>query len=172
MIPRTTSSRWLAGATLLVALLIVFSVVVGALNRDHEPELLPAGSPGRTVQDYVLATQRNDGPAAYAVLSEEARERCGPDSSPSDFHFRDGSFSIRLVREEAGEDEALVTIEITRVNAPGEFPLLGSAVDEFEATYRLIREQDEWRLRNTGWPGWRCPPKTPLPPPVVATGEP
>lgn len=174
MIPRTTSSRWLAGAGVLVALLVVSSVVMAVLNRGSEPDLLPAGSPERAVQDYILATQQEDAQAAYALLSEEARERCDPDNlSGGDFHLPRDSFSIRLVDTEEEEDEAVVTIEVTQVDTPGEIPLLGGSVSDYDTTYRLVREQGEWRLDDTGWPGWWCPPKTtPTPPATVSIVEP
>lgn len=174
MIPRTASSRWLAGAVVLVALLVVFSTVVAFLNRDREPDLLPEGTPGRVVQDYLLAVQREDTDAAYALLSEEARERCDPDAL-SDGHFmlpRD-SFSVRLVETETDGDEATVTVDVTQVDAPGDVPLLGGSVSDYEATYRLLREQGEWRLRDHGWPGWSCPPKaTPTPLATTTAQEP
>ena len=174
MMPRTTSGRWLAGAAVVVVLLIAFSVIMGALNRDREPELLPEGSPGRAVQDYVLAVQREDPDSAHALLSEELREQCDPDAV-YDGHFslpRD-SFSIRLTRTDERDEEAVVTIEVTEVDAPGEVPLFGGSVNSYDTTYHLVREQGEWRLSDPGWPGWWCPPKpTPTPPSETSTGEP
>ena len=175
MIPRTTSSRWLAGAAVFVALLIAFSIVVGVSNRDREPDLLPAGSPGRAVQDYVLATQRGEMDAANALLDEESRERCSPDDSPNDGYYAyaplgyppAGSFSIRLAHEEEDGDEATVTVEITEVNAPGDIPLFGGSVFEYETTYTLVREQGEWRLEYHGW----CPEKATPTPPATTTAE-
>ena len=174
MIPRTTSSRWLTGAVVIVALLVVASVVMAVRNRDREPDLLPAGSPGRAVQDYILAVQREDAHAAYALLDEERRERCDPDAlSNGAFDLPGDSFSMRLLREEEDDDEALVTIQVTQVDAPSGVPLLGGAVSDHETTYRLVREQGEWRLSRISWPGWRCPPKaTPTPPATTTTGEP
>ena len=174
MIPQTTSSRWLAGAAIIVALLVAASVVMAVRNREREPDLLPVGSPGRAVQDYILAAQREDAHAAYALLSEEAQERCDPDNlSRGDFHIPRDSFSIRLVETEEGDGEAVVTIEVTQVNAPGDVPLLGGSVSDYDTTYRLVREQGEWRLRHTGWPGWSCPRRsTPSPPATVSIVEP
>ncbi|MDE2836205.1 MAG: hypothetical protein OXL97_01660 [Chloroflexota bacterium] len=165
MIPRTTSSRWLAGAAVIVAVIIVFSVVLAVLSRDREPDLLPAGTPGRVVQDYILAVQREDAHAAHALLNEERQQQCDPDAvSERAFDLPDDSFSMRLISEEVDEDDALVTIAITSVDAPGGMPLLGGAVSDHETTYSLVREQGEWRLSHTFWPGWRCPPKaTPTP---------
>ena len=161
MIPRSTSDRLLIGAAVIVALVIVFSVVMAVVNRDREPDLLPAGSPGRAVQDYLLTVQEEGMRAANALLSEETRERCDWDNLPGGgFHaplgyFPTGSFSIRLVREEEDGDEAAVTVEVTEVDAPGDIPLFGGSVSEYETTYDLVREQGEWRL---DYPGW-CPPK-------------
>ncbi len=171
MIPRTTSSRWLAGAALIVTLLVAASVVMAVLGRDREPDLLPEGSPGRVVQDYILAVQREDAHAAHALLSEERRQQCDPDAvSDRAFDLPGGSFSMRLVREEEGDDDALVTIEVTSVDAPQDVPLLGGGVSDHETTYRLVRELGEWRLSHTFWPGWRCPPRaTPTPPATVST---
>lgn len=171
MIPRTTSGRWLAGAVILVGLLIAFSVAMAVSNRDREPDLLPRGTPGRAVQDYVLATQRGETDAANALLDEESRERCSPEDSQDEGYYAplgyppSGSFSIRLAHEEEDGDEATVTVEVTEVNAPGDIPLFGGSVYEYETTYTLVREQGEWRLRYPGW----CPDKATLTPPATTT---
>ena len=174
MIPRTTSSRWLAGAAVLVGLLIVFSVVIAVLNRESEPDLLPAGSPERAVQDYILAVQREDGHAAYALLNEEVRSRCDPDAlSAESFQIYSGSFSTRLLRTKEGADEAVVTIKVTEVDTPEGVPLFGGSVSDYDRTYRLIREQGEWRLRHFGWPAWGCPRKAmPIPTATTTAQEP
>ena len=172
MIPRTNSSRWLTGAAVVVALLIAFSVVMAVSNRDREPDLLPDGTPGRAVQEYLLAVQRQDTSAAYALLSEETREQCNRESSEGEgffyapLHYAPrGSFSIRLVREEADGGNAAVTVETTEVNAPRDLPLLGGSVSEYETTYTLTREDGAWRLRNPGRLVWPClPESTPKPP--------
>ena len=174
MIPRTTSSRWLAAATVIVAMVIVFSVVMAVLNRDREPDLLPAGSPGRAVQDYLLTAQREGMRAASTLFSEETRERCDWDNLSSRAfyaplgYFPADSFSIRLLSEEEDGDEATVKVEVTEVDTPGEIPLLGGSVSEYETTYDLVREEGEWRLHYPGW----CPPKgTPTPPATVSAAE-
>ena len=174
MIPRTTSSRWLAGATVVVALLIAFSIVVAVLSRDREPELLPTGSPGRAVQEYILAVQREDPTAAYELLSREARERCGPGDirfGPWYSRRTGGSFSVRLVDTEQGDDDAVVRIEVTEVEAPRDVPLFGGSAHFFDTTYQLVREQGEWRLDHPGWPGWSCPPRSTPAPPTTTTAE-
>ena len=167
MIPRTTSSRWLAGAAVIVVLLVAFSVVAAVLNRDREPDLLPEGSPGRVVQDYILAVQRGEPAAAYELLSREVRERCGPGDISVGTRYSgraEGSFSVRLVDTELEDDDAAVRIEIAEVEAPRGIPLFGGSAHFFDTTYRLVREQGEWRLNHPGWPGWSCPPKsTPVP---------
>ncbi len=175
MIPRTTSSRWLTGAVVIVTLVIAFSLVAAVLDRDREPDLLPAGSPGRAVQDYILVVQEDGIRAANALLSEETRERCDWDNlSNGRFYaplgyFPSDSFSIRLLREEEDDDEATVTVEVTEVDTPGDIPFFGGSVSEYEQTYELTREEGEWRLHYPGW----CPPKgTPIPPATVSTAEP
>ena len=125
------------------------------------------------MQDYILAVQREDPNAALSMLSEELREQCDP-SAVYDGHFslpRD-SFSIRLERTDEGDDEAVVTIEVTEVDAPGEVPLFGGSVNNYDATYHLVREQGEWRLSDPGWPGWWCPHKPTPVPTTTSTEEP
>ena len=175
MIPRTTSGRWLAGAAVVVALLVVSRLVVAVLNRDREPDLLPDGTPGRTVQDYLLVVQDEGIRAATPLLSEETRERCDWDNpSKGTFYapmgyFPSDSFSIRLLGEEEDGNEATVTVEVTEVDTPGDIPFFGGSVSEYETTYTLTREQGEWRLHYPGW----CPPRgTPTPPASVSTAEP
>lgn len=175
MIPRNTSGRWLAGATFVVVALIVFSVAMSVLDREREPDLLPAGSPGRAVQDYLLVVQDEGIRAANPLLSEETRERCDWDAlSKGTFyaplgHFPSDSFSVRLLREEEDDNEATVTIEVTEVDTPGDIPFFGGSVSEYETTYTLTREQGAWRLHYPGW----CPPRgTPTPPATVSIAEP
>ena len=176
MIPRTTSSRWLAGAAIIVALLVAASVVMAVRNREREPDPLPVGSPERAVQEYLLAAQREDAHAAYALLSEEARGQCGPDDlslGPRHSRRPGESFSVRLVRTEEDGDEATVRIEVTQVDAPGDIPLLGGSAHDYETTYRLIREQGEWRLSEPHSRGWWCPPEIDPKGPLTPTlGEP
>ena len=173
MIPRTTSSRWLAGAAVVVALLVVSSLVIAVLNRDREPDLLPAGSPGRAVQDYLLTVQDEGMRAANALLSEETRERCDWDnlSGRSSYaplgYFPSDLFSIRLLREEEDDNEATVTVEVTEVDTPGDIPLFGGSVSEYETTYDLVREEGAWRLHYPGW----CPEKATPTPPATTTAE-
>lgn len=173
MIPRTTSSRWLAGAVVIVAVIIAFSVVMAVLGRDREPDLLPDGTPGRVVQDYLLVVQDEGIRAASALLSEETRERCDWDNlSGGSFYaplgyFPSDSFSIRLLREEEDGDEAIVTVEVTEVDTPGDIPFFGGSVSEYETTYTLVREEGAWRL---DYPGW-CPDKATPTPPATTTAE-
>ncbi|MCY4582668.1 MAG: hypothetical protein OXE50_07725 [Chloroflexi bacterium] len=174
MIPRSSSGRWLAGAVVIVTLVIAFSLAMAVFNRDREPDLLPEGSPGRAVQDYILAVQGEDANGAYALLREKVREECDLDAVyDGRFSIPRDSFSIRLVRTDEGDEEATVTIEVTEVDAPGEVPLFGGSVNSYDAAYHLVREQGEWRLTEPGWPGWWCAPKaTPTPPATVSIAEP
>ena len=96
MIPRTTSGRWLTGAIVIGTLTIVFSLVMGVGNRDREPDLLPEGSPGRAVQDYLLVVQEDGIRAANALLSGETRERCDWDNLSS------GRFASRVLLPQCG----------------------------------------------------------------------
>ncbi len=175
MIPRSTSDRLLVGAAVIVALVIVFSLVLAVLDRDREPDLLPDGTPGRAVQDYLLVVQDEGIRAADALLSEETRERCDwGNLSGQSFHaplgyFPSDSFSIRLLREGEDGDEATVTVEVTEVDTPGDIPFLGGSVSEYETTYTLVREEGAWRL---DYPGW-CPEEaTPTPPATTTSEEP
>ena len=145
MIPRTTSSRWLVGAAVIVALLIVFSVVMAMLNRDREPDLLPVGTPGRAVQGLSpRGAGRGHTSRQRAAERGDTRERCDWDNASGRTfyaplgYFPSDSFSIRLVREEEDGNEATVTVEVTEVDTPGDIPFFGGSVSEYETTYDVV----------------------------------
>ncbi len=158
---QTMSSRWLAGAALVILVILVVSVLVALLNSSREANLLPEGTPEGTVQRFLLAIEEDDTRNAYEYLSPALQERC-------EFqHFRDSA--RRIDRRVGGTAEDLrVTLEGTksvngamevqvritqfRVSAPFD-------VNEYSHTQRFALEQLDgtWRFVEPPWPMNRCP---------------
>ena len=158
---QSMSSRWLAGAALVILVIIVLSVVVALVNRPREADLLPASTPEGTVQRYLLAVEQEEGRGAYEYLAPALQERC-------DFqYFRNSTRGIR--RRAGGTAEDLrVTLEDTkaingtvavrvrinrfRVSAPFDF-------NEYShvRTFTLEKVDDSWLFVEEPWPMYRCP---------------
>ncbi len=158
---QTMSSRWLAGAALVILTILVVSVVVAMLNRSRETTLLPEGTPEGTVQRYLLAIEEDGSRKAYEYLSPTLQEKC-------EFqHFRDSA--RRLDRRIGGTAEDLrVTLEGTqaingrvevqvritqfRVSAPFD-------VNEYSHTQHFVLERLDgtWRFVEPPWPMTWCP---------------
>ncbi len=158
---QTMSSRWLAGAALVILVILVVSVLVAALNRSREANLLPEGTPEGTGQRYLLAVEEDGSRNAYEYLSPSLQERC-------EFqHFRDSTRRIDRRMEGTAEDlrvtlegtqaingtmEVQVRITQFRVSAPFD-------VNEYSHTQHFSLEQLDgtWRFVEPPWPMNWCP---------------
>jgi hypothetical protein len=164
----------LIGISAAIVLLIVVSIVVTVAAGD-EPEELPEGSPERAVQDYLLALERRDYGAAYALLSPEIQSRC----SLQDFERSSGTIepfdvTVRLDEVRMTSTGAEVYVRITQTFANP--PILVPNQSSFTQRYFLIRVDSAWRLADPVWP-YACydrpivitptPTPTPTPSPTV-----
>ena len=157
MIPRTTSGRWLAGATVAVVIMVALSIAIALLADRSSPDLLPEGSPQRAVQDYILASQEGDIETAYSLLSANVRQECKRDDFSPDSRFMlSNDYTVRLKSARETGNSAIVVIEFTELNVSDNMPLFGAQSHSFDTTYRLTRESGEWRLREDPWPKWAC----------------
>ena len=172
---QTMSSRWLAGAALVILVILVVSLLVALLNRPREADLLPEGTPEGTVQRYLLAVEEDGGRNAYEYLSPSLQERC-------EFQrFRDST--RRIDRRVGGTAEDLrVTLEGTqsingtvevqvritqfRVSAPFD-------VNEYSHIqhFSLERLDGTWRFVEPPWPMNRCPEAKEQPAAVPSTAR-
>ena len=183
MIPQTASGRWLAGITAIVGALVVISLVVALATGSGEPPLLAEDTPEGTVQRYVRALQdadrAADPDAAYALLSEDARERCPIDDFKRRQRFEAGDdVRVRLGATRPAGDDVEVTLHVTRFSAS---PPFGVSESTSDYRYLLTETADGWRIIEAPWPfgcGFRArppvptatPTPTPTPAPTPAEG--
>ena len=158
---QSMSSRWLAGAALVIMMIIVVSVLVAVLNRSREATLLPENTPEGTVRRYLRALEEDGSRNAYDYLSPALQEKC-------EFqHFRDST--RRIDRRAGGTAEDLrVTLESTQsINGTVEVQVRITQfqvsapfdVNEYSHTqhFALERLDGTWRFVEPPWPMNRCP---------------
>ena len=180
MIPKTSSGRWLAGITTAVGALVVISVVVALATGTDTPPLLAEDTPEGTVQRYIIAFQDADYTAAYALLTEDAHERCPIEEFRKQRRLGDRDDArVRLDATRPAGDDVEVSVSVTRFSGSPPF-----GVSEHTSTYYyLLTETDEgWRIADAPWPfgcpfglepGGRLippPPAPPTPTPTPAEG--
>lgn len=158
---QSSSSKWLAGAGLVILALIIVSVVVALSNRAQSANLFPQDTPEGTVSRFLLAIEEGETRLAYDYLSSALQDKCTFE------HFRDStrrfargdirnSRDTRVTLESAqpigGNIEVQVRITEFRVSGPFD-------INEYSYTRRFILEEldDTWRFVDEPWPLYRCP---------------
>ena len=186
MIPKSSSSRWLAGTTVAVVAIAVISSIV-ALGTGSSTVTLDEGSPEAAVHDFMLAIDDRDLDAAYALLHPDARVECSLEQFRLQIprvqdRNRDVRVRLSSVREIPNGVE--VTVEITQFSQPDIFELDFVLRDgAYVATFMVRELDDEWRLVSAPWPYQSCafakrsllptrtPTLEPTPTPTMTTDE-
>ncbi len=154
---RNTSTNWLIGAGIAVAILLVASVTVALIADRNEPELRAETTPEGVVQRYLIAIDNDDPQAAYNYLSQRLKDACTYQ------HFRDTNTWIReqdmrisLTDTETVGESQEVTVRIRQVYVRGDVPFTPS---ESSYTQRFVLRQYEgaWRFYEPPWPMSYCP---------------
>ena len=158
---RSSSSKWLVGGGLVILALIITSVVVGLLNRPQSVPMLPEGTPGAAVQQYLMAIEAGQARQAYDYLSADLQEKCTLE------HFRDTTrhfdrrdrndgrdTRITLENERPIDDAIEVRIRITEFNVSAPFD-----VNEYSYTQDYLLEELDgtWQFVDEPWPMTWCP---------------
>lgn len=165
---RSASSKWLAGAGVVILAIIIASVAVALLNRPQAQTLLPEGTPAGAVQRYLLAVEAGETRQAYDYLSRDLQAKCNYDffrdntrgmmrGSPN----RDRDTRVALEGERPRDDGIEVRVRITEFSVSAPFD-----VNEYSHTETFLLKQLDgaWRLVERPWPiTWGCPepPKGP-----------
>jgi hypothetical protein len=177
MIPKSSSSRWLAGTTVAVVAIAVISIIV-ALGTGSSIVTLDEGSPEAAVQDFMLAIDDRDLDAAYALRHPDARVECSLDQFRRQLpRVQDSNRDMRIRLSSVHEtpNSAEVTVEITQFSPPDLFePDFVLRDGTYVATF-VVRDIDgEWRIVSAPWPYQSCafarrvllPTPTPKPTPT------
>lgn len=160
---QTASSRWLAGAVLLVALLIVISVALSALDPGDD-DLLPAGAAEGTVQRYLVALRDDEVDEAYGYVSGSLKETCTLQHFIETTSYqRDRDFSAVVKDTHIADGTYVVEVEITE---PNYAPPFGSGGYSFTLQFTLQQEDDAWVFSDPPWPMSWCPEERVAPGPA------
>jgi len=169
MTPKTSSGRWLAGISVSVVALAIIAVIVTLVAGSGDPEPLPEGSPEAAVQDFILAVDKGEFEAAYALLHPELRDVC----PISEFRRyvgdgRDAGFRVALRSVDLIADEAHVAVAVTSFSGRPPFDF-----SEYtnEALFVLVEVDGAWMIKEAPWPFGGChfiprPTATPTPTPT------
>lgn len=156
-----SSSKWLVTGGVVTLAIIIASVIVGVLNRPGNVALLPEGTPGGTVQRYLLAIENGETRQAYDNFSAGLQEKCtfeyfrdtarGFDRTASD-DTRDTRISLESERPVDNAIEVQIRITESYVSAPFD-------VNEYSHSEVFLLEQVDgiWQIVDEPWPMYGCP---------------
>lgn len=134
----------LAAIAILVLALVTTSILI---SRNQEETPYTSNSPEGVVQSYLKAVIEGKHDKAASFFSTESE--C--DASDIDRAYVSDSIRVNLVNTEIEGDSAYVKIE-ANMNS-------GALFDDGYTephTYRLKRENGNWRLAGIPWPVWDC----------------
>ena len=153
--PTTSSARWLAGITAVVATLGVIAVIVSFQASRSNPDPLSPGSPEAQVQQFILAIDDGAFDVAYDMLSDAATDQC----TQADFrrHIADyphEGMTVQLDSVDLYGNEADVSVTVTSFNGSPPFDFSESS---YKARFTLLRSGDRWSVNKAPWPFSDCP---------------
>lgn len=152
----TASNRWLMIVGGVIALAVVAGIAVTVLAGGEQQ--YAAGTPERTVQDYLRAVNDHDATTALALFAPALAEQC--DTIPRDPIADRGDSSIRatLDRTTMRDDTAEVRVRLTE-SYGSDSPFGGGDYTTTHA-FLLTQVDGEWRFSEAPWPTF-CPKPVP-----------
>jgi len=153
----STSTRWLAGVGVVVAIVVVLATVLTALADDEQE--FSAGSPEATVQSYLRAVADSDATTAFTYLSPELLDRCG--DFPRDVITQRGDYRFRATLVNTVQRDGTVEIEVDITERWGDGPF-GGGESTWSQVFVLSQEDGTWLFTEPPWPTY-CPNPKPMP---------
>lgn len=147
---RPGPDRFLVAILVGLAALLVLAGGAIVLARQGAP-LLPADTPGGTIQRFYQALDRRDYDTAYSLLSDTLVDK--PTSAAFNAYYlgeragyrAGGADRLRITEDRVSGESALLVVEITHYyNNPG--PLGSSSQWSEKVTFTLHREAGSWRI--------------------------
>ena len=143
---------WIIGVGAVLGLLLVGSIALALLSEETE---FAPGTPERAVQDLMRAVEGDDIEAAYAMLSQELRQKCElRNFSDGGYRYYDDDRDMRATLRDTKVIDGVTFVEV-RIT---EF--YGGAFDSGESSYNhryaLRQESGEWRFAEYPWPYDYC----------------
>lgn len=141
---RATSNRILAAVVITSLVLIALSSI---LTLTREEKQFSTNSPEGVVQLYLqsLIDGKNDQAATYFISGSEC------DAADIDRAYISETLRVNLIKSSISGESAYVKIDAnTGSNGP-----FDDGYSESH-TYRLKRENGEWKIEGIPWPLWDC----------------
>ncbi|MBI4202769.1 MAG: hypothetical protein HY532_06645 [Chloroflexi bacterium] len=153
----SSSTRWLIGIALGVALLTIVSAVI-ALARERDAPLLPEGTPEGVVQRFLNAIQGRDYVQVHSYLSSQLQTYCTASHIRESLRWwEENTRNIRvelLSTTEVEDGKKEVRVRVTEVTTS---PPFGANEYSHQEFYLLVQQDESWRIDEPPWPiGW-CP---------------
>lgn len=150
------STVLLIGIGVVLAAAIAVAATVAAL-RGNEQEF-EAGTPERTVQEYLRAIEDRDATAAFAFLAPSLLSRCDP---PREMVTQRGSgTSIRATLDETKISGTTATVRVQVSETFRDSPFSGGDFKQ-SVVFELEQVDGAWRFSQMPWPLF-CVTKPPV----------
>ena len=132
----------------VLAAVAVLAVVAAVLAATREPKQYDRGTPEGVVQAYVAAMLDDDVDRAAEQLSQDSP--CT--AADLDRAMFDREVTVELRDSRTDGDAASVDVDVLS----GSGDLFGAAKWTDRHTFRLVREDDGWRITGIPWPVFEC----------------
>jgi hypothetical protein len=131
---------------IVIALILIIAVIV-AVTSSNSTKTLSIGSPEKVVQEYLVALNEGRNDLAFKLLASDSS--CSIQDLDRAYHSPDAETS--LLESKATENTAVVRVSIQY----DPYTIIDGSSGE-EQTYRLIKEDGQWRISGIPWPLWDC----------------
>jgi hypothetical protein len=145
-----TSSRFLLGFGIFIAVIVVAAVVISVIGSNGPVKMLPADSPEGTVQRFLLAVQERDYVKAFTYLSPPADSGYPKDNydnwvSSMQSNRNLSSWKASIVKSTARDKDATVEVAVDVFRSGG---LFGDPVNTNYITFVLQMENGKWLIKS------------------------
>lgn len=139
--PATKPDRTLLIILIGIAVLVVVAALI--VFTRGAPKLLDADTPQGVVQRYVAALLEGDKAEARRFLDRDIREQCDQIGEV----YTDG---LRVVLSSTAENGNTADVEVSLITSSGG-GLFGPSEYASADTFRLIKADNEWLIREAPW---------------------
>ena len=131
---------------IVIALILIIAVIV-AVTSSNSTKSLSIGSPEKVVQEYLVSLNDGRNDLAFKLLASDSS--CSIQDIDRAYHSPDAETS--LLESKTAGNTAVVRVSIQY----DPYSMMDSSSGE-EQTYRLIKEDGQWRISGIPWPLWDC----------------
>lgn len=145
-----TSSRFLLGFGIFIAVIVVVAVVISVIGSNGPVKMLPGDSPEGTVQQFLIAVQDRDYVKAFSYLSPPDTTGYPKDTydnwvSSAQSNRNLSSWKASIVKSDAKGNDATVDVAVDVFRAGG---LFENPVNTHYITFVLQLENGKWLIKS------------------------